>query len=152
MYRENIIDNSGERKLRFSRENLSANRCVSLLRTQRRISFSIHPIFSFGRHVATQTINSVVCCDVLTSIVGLVQRSTPAALIIESGFSSVPSMAKRIYPFLPISWLTSFEYDTKKYVKVLPVRFWLHTARAMTSSLSMKVVKFSMPHPKPNSF
>jgi hypothetical protein len=26
-------------------------------------------------------------------------------------------MAKRIYPFLPISWLTSFEYDNKKYVK-----------------------------------
>ena len=51
---------------------------MSLLRTQRRISFSIHPIFSFGRHVATQTINSVVRCDVLTSIVGLVQRPTPA--------------------------------------------------------------------------
>jgi len=41
----------------------------------------------------------------------------PAALIIESGFTSVPSMAQRFYPFLPVRWLTYFEYDTKKYVK-----------------------------------
>jgi len=25
-------------------------------------------------------------------------------------------MAKRIYPFLPVRWLTYFQYDTKKYV------------------------------------
>ena len=47
----------------------------------------------------------------------LASKHTPAALIIESGFSSVPSMAKRIYPFLPVSWLTYFKYDTKNYVK-----------------------------------
>ena len=47
----------------------------------------------------------------------LASKHTPAALIIESGFSSVPSVAKRIYPFLPVSWLTYFKYDTRNYVK-----------------------------------
>ncbi len=47
----------------------------------------------------------------------LASQHTPAALIVESGFTSVPSMAKRIYPFLPVSWLTNFKYDTRNYVK-----------------------------------
>jgi len=47
----------------------------------------------------------------------LASKHTPAALIIESGFTSVPSMGQRFYPFLPIRWLTHFRYDTKQYVK-----------------------------------
>ena len=47
----------------------------------------------------------------------LANKHTPAALIIESGFTSVPSMGQRFYPFLPIRWLTYFKYDTKQYVK-----------------------------------
>jgi len=47
----------------------------------------------------------------------LAAKHTPAALIIESGFTSVPSMGQRFYPFLPIRWLTRFKYDTKQYVK-----------------------------------
>jgi pimeloyl-ACP methyl ester carboxylesterase len=47
----------------------------------------------------------------------LASKRTPAALIIESGFTSIPSMGQRFYPFLPIRWLTHFKYDTKKYVK-----------------------------------
>ncbi|MBT8437576.1 MAG: alpha/beta hydrolase [Gammaproteobacteria bacterium] len=47
----------------------------------------------------------------------LASKHTPAALIIESGFASVPSMAKRLYPFLPVRWLAVFSYDTKQYVK-----------------------------------
>ena len=46
----------------------------------------------------------------------LASRHSPAALIIESGFSSVTSMGKRFYPFLPADLLTSFEYDTRSYV------------------------------------
>lgn len=46
----------------------------------------------------------------------LASKYDPAALIVESGFASVPSMAGRLYPFLPVRWLTHFEYDTKKYV------------------------------------
>ncbi len=49
----------------------------------------------------------------------LARKHTPAGLIIESGFSSVPAMAKRIYPFLPVSWLTNFKYDTKNYVSTI---------------------------------
>ena len=47
----------------------------------------------------------------------LAAKHTPAALIIESGFTSVPAMGQRLYPFLPIRWLTHFKYNTKQYVK-----------------------------------
>lgn len=47
----------------------------------------------------------------------LASKHTPGALIIESGFTSVPSMGQRLYPLLPIRWLTYFKYDTRKYVK-----------------------------------
>ena len=46
----------------------------------------------------------------------LASKHPPAALVIESGFTSIPSMAKRIYPFLPVRWLTYFQYDTKNNV------------------------------------
>ncbi len=46
----------------------------------------------------------------------LASKHPPAGLVIESGFTSIPSMAKRIYPFLPVRWLTYFQYDTKKNV------------------------------------
>ena len=47
----------------------------------------------------------------------LASKHTPAALIIESAFTSIPSMGQRFYPFLPVRWLTHFKYDTKQYVK-----------------------------------
>ncbi len=47
----------------------------------------------------------------------LASKYTPAALIIESGFTSVASMGQRFYPFLPIRWLTHIKYDTKQYIK-----------------------------------
>lgn len=40
----------------------------------------------------------------------------PAALILESSFSSVPSMAGRLYPFLAVKLLAKFSYDTGRYV------------------------------------
>ena len=43
----------------------------------------------------------------------------PAGLIVESGFRSVPAMGKRLYPFLPIRWLTHFSYNTQQYVSKL---------------------------------
>lgn len=46
----------------------------------------------------------------------LASRHEPAVLILESGFSSVPSMAQRLYPFLPVKWLSKFSYDTRQYV------------------------------------
>ena len=47
----------------------------------------------------------------------LASKHTPAALIVESGFTSVASMGQRFYPFLPVRWLTYIKYDTKQYVK-----------------------------------
>ncbi len=47
----------------------------------------------------------------------LASQYDSAGLIIESGFSSVPSMAQRIYPFLPVKWLTRFRYDTASNVR-----------------------------------
>ena len=46
----------------------------------------------------------------------LASRQQPAALILESSFGSVPSMAQRLYPFLPVRWLARFSYDTRQYV------------------------------------
>ncbi len=49
----------------------------------------------------------------------IASRRRPAGLIVESGFSSVPSMAQRLYPFLPVRWLAKFAYDTASYVRDL---------------------------------
>jgi fermentation-respiration switch protein FrsA (DUF1100 family) len=49
----------------------------------------------------------------------LASQYTPTALILESGFSSVPSMAQRMYPFLPVKWLSRFNYDTRQYVSTI---------------------------------
>jgi len=38
----------------------------------------------------------------------------PGALIIESAFTSVPDMAARLYPFLPVRLLSRFRYNTLK--------------------------------------
>ena len=62
------------------------------------------PIFIFGRSLGASI------------AAWLASKYTPAALIVESGFTSIPSMAQRIYPFLPVRWLAHFSYDTRKYV------------------------------------
>lgn len=43
----------------------------------------------------------------------------PAALILESAFTSAPEMAQRAYPFLPARWLTRFDYTTRDYVRAV---------------------------------
>jgi hypothetical protein len=42
----------------------------------------------------------------------LASRTRPAALILESAFTSVPNMAARLYPWLPVRWLSRYRYDT----------------------------------------
>jgi fermentation-respiration switch protein FrsA (DUF1100 family) len=49
----------------------------------------------------------------------LASRHCVPGLIVESGFSSVPSMASRIYPFLPVKWLSRFSYDTAGHVSTV---------------------------------
>ena len=47
----------------------------------------------------------------------LASRHTPAALILESAFRSVPAMGKRFYPWLPVHLLSRYQYDTERYVR-----------------------------------
>ncbi len=46
----------------------------------------------------------------------LATREKPAALVISSGFTSVPDMAQHLYPYLPARWLAYIHYDTKSYL------------------------------------
>ncbi|MDH5573558.1 MAG: alpha/beta hydrolase [Gammaproteobacteria bacterium] len=49
----------------------------------------------------------------------LAAQHTPAALIIESSFSSALSMGQRFYPYLPLRLLSRYSYDTQEYVKAI---------------------------------
>jgi fermentation-respiration switch protein FrsA (DUF1100 family) len=47
----------------------------------------------------------------------LAARTRPAALIVESGFTSVPDLAARHYWYLPVRTLSRFDYDTRAHVR-----------------------------------
>jgi len=42
---------------------------------------------------------------------------TPGALILESVFTSMPDIAAKLYPYLPVKLLSRFKYDTEEYLK-----------------------------------
>ncbi|MDA0989962.1 MAG: alpha/beta hydrolase [Verrucomicrobia bacterium] len=42
----------------------------------------------------------------------LAEAITPGALVLESSFTSVPDMAKRLFPYLPARLLTRYRYNT----------------------------------------
>jgi hypothetical protein len=46
----------------------------------------------------------------------LAAHEQPGALIVESAFSSVPEMGRRLYPWLPVGWLSRFDYPTAQHV------------------------------------
>ncbi|MCX6991779.1 MAG: alpha/beta hydrolase [Kiritimatiellaeota bacterium] len=43
---------------------------------------------------------------------GLTERVTPAALILEATFTSIPDMGAQLYPWLPIRLLSRYRYNT----------------------------------------
>lgn len=47
----------------------------------------------------------------------LAARQKPAALVIASGFTSVPDFAQHIYPYLPLRWLARIRYDTRENLR-----------------------------------
>ena len=47
----------------------------------------------------------------------LAAHQKPAALVIASGFTSVPDLAQHIYPFLPVRLLARIRYDTREYLR-----------------------------------
>lgn len=47
----------------------------------------------------------------------LARGRSPAAVVLESPFTSVPDMAQAVYPFLPARWLARIRYPTVEYVR-----------------------------------
>lgn len=47
----------------------------------------------------------------------LARQTAPAALILESAFTSVQAMGKKLYPYLPVNLLTRIRYPTLDYVR-----------------------------------
>jgi len=46
----------------------------------------------------------------------LAQSHMPSALILESAFTSLPDIAARLYPYLPVRLLLRFKYNTAEYL------------------------------------
>jgi uncharacterized protein len=46
----------------------------------------------------------------------LAARTQPGALIVESAFTSVPDLGQELYPWLPVRWLSRFDYATREHV------------------------------------
>ena len=49
----------------------------------------------------------------------LAARQKPAALMIASGFTSVPDLARQFYPYLPVRWLARIRYDTAENLRAV---------------------------------
>ncbi len=47
----------------------------------------------------------------------LAARQQPLALIVESSFTSVPDVAREIYPWLPVRWLSRLNHATGEHVQ-----------------------------------
>ncbi len=47
----------------------------------------------------------------------LAARREPAALIVESSFTSVPDIAADLYPWLPVRWLCRLRHATRDYIR-----------------------------------
>ena len=44
----------------------------------------------------------------------LATRQAAAGVILESAFTSVPDVAAELYPWLPVRWLSRYQYNTRK--------------------------------------
>jgi len=55
----------------------------------------------------------------------LAARKQPGAVILESTFTSIPDMAAKLYPYLPIRWLTRFHYANLKQMHSIDSPVWL---------------------------
>jgi fermentation-respiration switch protein FrsA (DUF1100 family) len=49
-----------------------------------------------------------------TIAANLATRQTAAGVILESAFTSVPDVAATLYPWLPVRWLSRYQYNTRK--------------------------------------
>ena len=67
--------------------------------------FSAQDIIIFGRSLGGAV------------AVHLASQQNPAALIVESTFTSVPDLAADLYPWLPGRWLSRFQYNSLQNIK-----------------------------------
>ncbi|MBM4054850.1 MAG: alpha/beta hydrolase [Planctomycetes bacterium] len=49
----------------------------------------------------------------------LAKTHTPAALIVESAFTSITDVGMELYPYIPIRYISRFHYATKNYLKAI---------------------------------
>ena len=49
----------------------------------------------------------------------LAARHKAGAVVIASGFTSVPDLAQQLYPFLPVRWLARIRYDTRASLRAV---------------------------------
>ena len=47
----------------------------------------------------------------------LAEKYRPRALIIESSYTSIPDVASKFFPMLPIKWISRFKYNTRERLK-----------------------------------
>jgi fermentation-respiration switch protein FrsA (DUF1100 family) len=66
-----------------------------------------HEIVVFGR-----SLGAAIAAE-------LASHTQPGALIVESAFTSVPNMAARVYPWLPVRWLSRYRYDTQQSLQAI---------------------------------
>lgn len=55
----------------------------------------------------------------------LATRHPPGALLLESTFTSIPDMATELYPFLPVRWLSRFQYATLDRIETINSPLWI---------------------------
>ncbi|MBI5430881.1 MAG: alpha/beta hydrolase [Nitrosomonadales bacterium] len=48
-------------------------------------------------------------------------RQKPTAVVIASGFTSVPDLGQQLYPYFPVRWLARIRYDTREYLRTVAV-------------------------------
>ena len=46
----------------------------------------------------------------------LASQQQPLALVVESSFTSVPDIARELYPWLPVRWLSRLNHATREYI------------------------------------
>ena len=61
----------------------------------------------------------------------LAAREKPGLLALASAFTSVPGLAAEIYPFLPVRWISQFEYNTLRSLQSVRCPVFSHTVRKM---------------------
>jgi hypothetical protein len=58
----------------------------------------------------------------------LALRRNPAALIVESSFTSLPALGAKIYPWLPVRLITKYQYDSiEKVGRIFCPKLFIHS-------------------------